>query len=539
VTRPTHIFFHFAGAAVTKLAPPVVQLLLLLLVARDSTLDDVGRLALASAASFLCGALAELGFATTLSIPHPTFGTAAPPLRATGRVRLVAALAGSAFYVALWAAGLGGHDAAFLLVTPLPFSLALSYGYSGAMNASGLLRIEGVVSVAESAAIVAIAVAGTIWGSALTWSLVALTLGRGAGTVARVVLVRKLPQSSADPVGPLVRVQLPFAVATLALVVQGQVDMLAIGFFGTLALAGLYGPLVRTAYSTLLSAEAFSWGLYGNAHPDERPSPGSLARHWRAAAIGLGILLATLFALLAEPFLRFLLDRPLPDLTLPVALFSVMIVLRFAALVLNVEILRAGRQREEIPVLAAATLALAVGGTLAARGASISGLAGARLASEAITAAGYFALTRRGPARGRRRDRALPGTELRREPGRRLRLLFSTPFPPSLEGAHGGSRVIAQLLVRMAERHDVALVCLRKPGDQPIDRALRARLALVEEVVRPDSSSPGCWGASGLGCASSPGRRSGRPMWTSRPIASASGRFSANGGRTSCRSSTR
>ena len=106
VTRPTHLFPHFAGAAVTKLAPPLVQLLLLLLVARESTLDDVGRLALASAASFLCGALGELGFATTLSIPRPTFGTPSPPLRATGRVRVVSAVAGSLLYLVLWGAGL-------------------------------------------------------------------------------------------------------------------------------------------------------------------------------------------------------------------------------------------------------------------------------------------------------------------------------------------------------------------------------------------------------------------------------------------------
>src|ERR687886_225682 len=111
LTRPRHLFLHFAGAAVTKLAPPLVQLVLLLLVARDSTLDDVGRLALASAVSFLCGATAELGFATTLSIPRPTFGVAEPPLKATSRLRLVAALGGSLLYLALWAAGLGGHDA--------------------------------------------------------------------------------------------------------------------------------------------------------------------------------------------------------------------------------------------------------------------------------------------------------------------------------------------------------------------------------------------------------------------------------------------
>lgn len=480
MTRQRHLFLHFAGAAVTKLAPPLVQLLLLLLVARGSTLDDVGRLALASAVSFLCGALAELGFATTLSIPRPTFGTAAPPLRATARLRVVAAAAGSVLYLVLWAAGLGGHDAVFLLVLPLPFLLALSYGYSGAMNASGRLRIEGAVSIAESLAIVTIAVVGSLAGSALTWSLVALTVGRAGGTLARAILARRLPQSSGATVGPLFRAQLPFALATLAIVFQGQADMLAIGFFGTLGLAGLYGPLLRTSYSTLLSAEAFSWGLYGDAHPDERPGGGLLARHWRAASMALGVVLALAFAFLAEPFLRFLLDRSLPSLTIAIALFAVVIVLRFAALVLNVEILRAGRQRDEIPVLAVASVVLAVGAVVAARHASIAGLAGARLASEAITAAGYFVLARRGRA-PRQVTPLQPST-----PGRRLRLLVATPFPPSLEGAHGGSRVISQFLARMAERHDIALVCLRHRRDPEVDPLLRSRLARVEEVERPD-----------------------------------------------------
>src|ERR671934_1487478 len=109
LTRPRDLFLHFGGAAVSKLAPPLVQLVLLLLVARGAPLDDVGRLALASAVSFLCGSLAELGFATTLSIPRPTFGTATPPLRATRRVRVVSALAGSLLYLVLWGAGFGSH----------------------------------------------------------------------------------------------------------------------------------------------------------------------------------------------------------------------------------------------------------------------------------------------------------------------------------------------------------------------------------------------------------------------------------------------
>jgi polysaccharide biosynthesis protein PslH len=77
----------------------------------------------------------------------------------------------------------------------------------------------------------------------------------------------------------------------------------------------------------------------------------------------------------------------------------------------------------------------------------------------------------------------------RRAPGGRVRLLVLTPFPPSLDGVHGGSRVIAQFLTRIAERHDVALVCLRRPHDPEVDPVLRGRLALVEEVERPDWSA--------------------------------------------------
>src|SRR5919204_1469146 len=411
--RSSELRLHFAGAAVAKLAPPLVQFGLLLLVARRGTLDDVGRLALASAASFLCGSLAELGFATTLSLPRPAFGTAEPPLRATERLRVGAASCGTALYSLLWAAGLGGHDPVLLLVAPLPFALALSASYSGAMNASGLLRLEGVVSVAESVAILAIASIGSLLGSALTWSLVALTLGRGGGTIARAALARRIPQSGVARLHGLARAQLPFALATLAVVVQGQVDMVAIGFFGSLMVAGVYGPLLRSAYAPLLSAEALSWSLYGGAHPDELGDCGWLGRHWRAAGVGLGVVLAGAFALLAEPFLRFLLHRPLPDLTPAVSLFALVVVARFVALVFNVEILRAGRQRDEIPILGLASLVLALGGALAAAAGSLIGLAGARLGSELVICVGYVLLARRAsaPPRSALVEEAPPGAE--------------------------------------------------------------------------------------------------------------------------------
>src|SRR5712692_5605600 len=212
MARRRHPVLPFTGAGVAKLAPPLVQFVLLLLVARAGSLDDVGRLALASAGAFLCGALAELGLATSLSIPKVTFGTEGVPLRATRRLRLTAAVLGCFLYVTLWAAGLGGHDPVLLLVAPLPFALALAYGYAGAMNASGELHYEIPVSLGESALVLASA----------------------------------------------------------------------------LLVAAVYAPLLRTAYSTLLSAEALSWSLFGGANPDEHERSSRLGQTWRPLTMVLG-----------------------------------------------------------------------------------------------------------------------------------------------------------------------------------------------------------------------------------------------------------
>ena len=65
------------------------------------------------------------------------------------------------------------------------------------------------------------------------------------------------------------------------------------------------------------------------------------------------------------------------------------------------------------------------------------------------------------------------------------RLLFLLPFPPRLDAAHGGGKVIAQLINRLATRHQVALIYLRGADEPPLDDALRAKCAWVEEVVRP------------------------------------------------------
>jgi glycosyltransferase involved in cell wall biosynthesis len=71
----------------------------------------------------------------------------------------------------------------------------------------------------------------------------------------------------------------------------------------------------------------------------------------------------------------------------------------------------------------------------------------------------------------------------------RRRLLFLTPFPPRLDGSHGGSRTIAHLLVRLAERHSLAIVTLRAPGDPPMDEQLLAAVDRYVEVPKPEPRS--------------------------------------------------
>lgn len=62
-----------------------------------------------------------------------------------------------------------------------------------------------------------------------------------------------------------------------------------------------------------------------------------------------------------------------------------------------------------------------------------------------------------------------------------LRLLFLLPFVPRLDARHGG-RTTAGLVRRLAERHDVALLCLRAPDEAPVEPELRDLCSLVAEV---------------------------------------------------------
>jgi glycosyltransferase involved in cell wall biosynthesis len=70
------------------------------------------------------------------------------------------------------------------------------------------------------------------------------------------------------------------------------------------------------------------------------------------------------------------------------------------------------------------------------------------------------------------------------------RLLVCTPFTPRLDARHGG-KATSQLLLHLAERNEVALLCLRAPDEEAVDPAIARRCALVEEIlVRRNSRVP-------------------------------------------------
>lgn len=64
------------------------------------------------------------------------------------------------------------------------------------------------------------------------------------------------------------------------------------------------------------------------------------------------------------------------------------------------------------------------------------------------------------------------------------RLLFLAPYPPNAEAPHGSGRVLAHLIDGLAERHDIALLCLRGEEDDGIEPRLRERCVVAEELPR-------------------------------------------------------
>jgi glycosyltransferase involved in cell wall biosynthesis len=86
------------------------------------------------------------------------------------------------------------------------------------------------------------------------------------------------------------------------------------------------------------------------------------------------------------------------------------------------------------------------------------------------------------------------------------RVLVCTPFTPRLDARHGG-KATAQLLLQLADRNDIALLCLRAPGEDPVDPAIAERCAIVEEIpTRTNGLIPHrlAWGA---------GMLAGLPPW--------------------------
>jgi polysaccharide biosynthesis protein PslH len=63
----------------------------------------------------------------------------------------------------------------------------------------------------------------------------------------------------------------------------------------------------------------------------------------------------------------------------------------------------------------------------------------------------------------------------------RRRILVCAPFPPRLDARHGG-KATSQLLLQLAERNQVALLCLHPTGTEGVDPAIAERCARVEQV---------------------------------------------------------
>ncbi len=380
-----------------------MQLVLLVVVGRRGSLDDVGLLALASAVAFNCGSIAEAGFNTSLSVPEAYLGERHPPLAATRRARFAAALGGSLLYALLWAAGLGRHEPVLLIPLALPALLAISYGYAGVMNAAGQLRIEGRISVAESVLAMALLFPLLSIMAPLAAALTALVAGRAVGTLARAASVRHLPQSDVAAVSGLGRTHAWFVATQGSTALHAQIDVIILGFFGSFALLGVYGPLVRIAYAGLLVAEGLAWGLYGRTTHERVVAAGRrpqrslgdrLLGNWRLSGMLIGCACAAGFWLLGAPLLEFVIDRSVDGLRLPVTLLALAVLVRFGMFVLCVDIIRGGLQKARLPV---ELLAAAVLGGMAVVGAlddSLTALSIGKVMCEVVILAGYWRIAR-------------------------------------------------------------------------------------------------------------------------------------------------
>jgi glycosyltransferase involved in cell wall biosynthesis len=85
-------------------------------------------------------------------------------------------------------------------------------------------------------------------------------------------------------------------------------------------------------------------------------------------------------------------------------------------------------------------------------------------------------------------------------------VLVCTPFPPRLDARHGG-KATAQLLLHLAARNEIGLLCLRPEQARSVDPAIAARCAVVTEVPLPARG----WLSRRI--AWSVGLLTGRPGW--------------------------
>lgn len=69
-------------------------------------------------------------------------------------------------------------------------------------------------------------------------------------------------------------------------------------------------------------------------------------------------------------------------------------------------------------------------------------------------------------------------------------MLVVAPFPPRLDGRHGGARALVQSLARLARQNTVALLVLKSGDEQGVDESLRGACDLVEEIeIMPSTAS--------------------------------------------------
>jgi glycosyltransferase involved in cell wall biosynthesis len=93
-----------------------------------------------------------------------------------------------------------------------------------------------------------------------------------------------------------------------------------------------------------------------------------------------------------------------------------------------------------------------------------------------------------------------------------LRILLLLPFAPRIDAPHGGGRSTAEIVAGLAARHRVAVLCLRRDGDPPSEKALRARCELLEEF---DQAPVGATAAARMRrrIRLATALAGGRPMW--------------------------